>query len=313
LVSQPMRRLVLRATIFSLPFILLTAFVAAVDPFDCLRASSLVSESVKSAAAEPLHNALWKVQKFKRSPVSRLILGDSSMASIKTEEIRSLTGQDYFNFAYGGGTLIEAIDTYRYAAANTHLDAVYLGVGIINFNEYQNLDRVPEAEAMVASPLKYLTNRIVVMAAFISAYSAYTGQAVSLGAPAMSHDAFWQKQINESLLQLLYEYHYPDAVAAGLERMAADCRRHGTQLIFIIPPTHVDLQTKVVALGRGGDVARFKAFVATLGTVYDLDYPNAFTSVRENFADPFHTMRDDMLVREVWGDGGQYSRRTAPR
>jgi hypothetical protein len=308
-----MRRLLLRAALFFLPFILLTAFVAAVDPFDCLGLSGLVSEPVKSASAEPLHNALWKVQKFRRSPVSRLILGDSSMASIKTDEIRSLTGQDYFNFAYGGGTLIEAIDTYWYAAANTHLDAVYLGVGIINFNEYLNLDRVPEAEAMVANPVKYLTNRIVVAAAFISTYSAFTGRSVSLGTPAMSHDAFWQKQINESLMQLLHEYRYPDAVAARLESMAADCRRHGTQLIIIIPPTHVELQTKVVALGRGGDVDRFKAFVATLGTVYDLDYPNAFTSVRENFSDPFHTTTDDMLVREVWGDARRFSRRTPPR
>ena len=308
-----MRRLLLRAAIFSLPFVLLTVFVAAVDPFDCLWISSLVSEPVKSASAEPLHNALWKVQKFRRSPVSRLILGDSSMASIDTDKIRSLTGQDYFNFAYGGGTLVEAIDTYWYAAANTHLDAVYLGVGIINFNAYQNLDRVPEAEAMVANPLKYLTNRIVVTAAFISAYSALTGQSVSLSAPAMSRDAFWRKQIDESLVQLLHEYQYPDAVAAGLERMAADCRRHGTQLIVIIPPTHVEIESKVVALGHGGDVDRFKAFVATLGTVYDLDYPNAFTRGRENFSDPFHTVRDDMLVREVWGDGQQFSRRTPPR
>jgi hypothetical protein len=308
-----MRRLLLRAAIFSLPFVLLTAFVAAVDPFDCLSSSGLVSEAVKSVSAEPLHNTLWKVQKFKRSPVSRLILGDSSMASLDTDEIRSLTGQEYFNFAYGGGTLVEAVDTYWYAAANTHLDAVYLGIGIINFNEYQNLDRVPEAEAMVANHLKYLTNRIVVGAAFISAYSAFTGQSVSLSTLAMSRDAFWQKQMNESLSQLLHEYRYPDTVAARLERMAADCRSHGTQLIIIIPPTHVELQTKIVALGRGGDVARFKAFVATLGTVYDLDYPNAFTSVGENFSDPFHTVSDEMLVREVWGDGRNFSRRTPPR
>src|ERR1700722_1371997 len=304
--SQPMRRLLLRAAIFSLPFILLTACVAAVDPFDCLGLFNLVSEPIKSFSAEPLQNAVWKLQKFSRTPVSRLILGDSSMAVIDTDKVRAFTGQNYFNFAYGGGTLVEAIDTYWYAAAKTHLDAVYLGVSIINFNEYQNLNRVPEAEAMVANPLKYLTNRIVIAAAFISAYSAFTGQSVNLATPTVSRDAFWQQQINESLVQLLHEYRYPDAVAAQLERMAADCRRHGTQLTIIIPPTNIELQAKVVALGRGGDVDRLKAFVATLGTVYDLDYPNAFTSVRENFLDPFHAAIDDTLVREVWGDGRQF-------
>jgi hypothetical protein len=307
-----MKRLLQRLVLFAAPFLLLTVFVGVVDPFDCLGVSSVVPDSVKSAVAEPLHNPLWKVQKFKQAPVSRLILGDSSMASINVNELHSATGQEYFNFAYGGGTLAEALDTYWFAAGRIHLDAVYIGIGLINFNEYQNLNRVPEAEAMSASPLKYLTNRIVVGAAFMSAYSALTGRFDSLALPPMSREAFWRHQIDESLPQLLHEYRYPTTVAAQLESVAADCRRRGTQLVIVIPPTQVELQAKIVALGRGADQTRFKVFAAGLAAVYDLDYPNSFTEQRANFSDPFHTVNDHMIIEEVWRNRSLFSRHTSP-
>jgi len=308
-----MIRLLKRLMLFAAPFLVLTVFVGVVDPFDCLGVSNLVPDSVKSAVAEPLHNPLWKVEKFEQAPVSRLILGDSSMASINVNELHSVTGQEYFNFAYGGGTLAEALDTYWFAAARIHLDAVYLGVGLINFNEYQNLNRVPEAEAMVASPLKYLTNRIVVGAAFLSAYTALTGKSENLGLPPMSRAAFWRHQIDESLPQLLHEYRYPKTIAAQLESVAADCRRRGTRLVIVIPPTQVELQAKIVALGRDADQTRFKVFVAGLGAVYDLDYSNPFTEERTNFSDPFHTVNDHMIIEEVWGNRGQFSHHTSPQ
>jgi hypothetical protein len=306
-----MKRLLGRAAIFCAPFILLAMFVAVVDPFDSLGFSSVISDGVKSEAAEALHNPLWKVQKFRGSPSSRLILGDSSMASLNIGEIRSLTGQEYFNFAYGGGTLAEAVDTYWFAASRVHLDAVYIGIGFVNFNAYQNLNRVPEAIAIGGSPLRYLTNRIVVGAAFNSAYTALTGNVVNLEAPPMSREAFWRYQIDESLPQLLHEYRYPSDMAKQLERVATDCHTHGTRLVIVIPPSNTELQRQIVALGRGADAARFKAFVKTLGTVYDLDYPNAFTGDRANFSDPFHTLGDQMIIQEVWGNRQLYSHRTS--
>ncbi|HEY2682929.1 MAG TPA: hypothetical protein VGI93_05415 [Steroidobacteraceae bacterium] len=308
-----MRRFILRILIFSVPFLVLGTFVAAVDPFDCLGISTLVADSVKRESAMPLHNPLWKLQKYKNKPVSRIILGDSSVALLNTDEIRGATGHQYFNFAYGGGTLPEAVDTYWFAKSKGRLDAVYIGIGLINFNAYQNLNRVPEAEAMLSNPLKYLTNRIVVGAAFLSAYSAWTHHKVAIGVPNVSHEAFWRQQIDESLSQLLHEYQYPAESARKLQEVAADCRRNATHLVIVIPPTHMELQSKIVALGRGADVDRFKEFVANLGTVYDMDYSNDFTKGRGNFSDPFHTMTDEVMVAEVWGNRQQYSRHLAPR
>lgn len=305
-----MGRLLLRTVLLALPFIVVAGFIAVVDPFDCFGFSHVVSDDIKINTALPLHNPLWKLQQFARAPVSRLILGDSSVAALDTDKIRKLTGQPIYNFAYGGGTLAEVIDTYWFASSKTHLDAVYVGIGLINFNEYQNLNRVPEAEAMLASPLKYLTNRIVLSASVLSVYSAVSGHTVKIGSPNVGREEFWQNQINESSAQLLHEYRYPEQIAEKLTAMAADCRKKGTKLVIIIPPTHLELQNKVLSLGRGPDDARFKSFVATLGTVYDFDYPNEFTSSRTNFSDPFHTVKDDTVIQEVWGNRGEYSRRS---
>jgi hypothetical protein len=307
-----MKRLFLRSALFALPFVVLIAFVALVDPFECLHSPSFVSPRVKAQAVPQLHNPLWKIQKFKDAPVARLILGDSSMAALSEEEVREATGQEYFNFAYGGGTLAEAIDTYWYAAALTHLDAVYLGIGLINFNEYQDLNRVPEAKAIASSVPRYLTNRIVLQGALVASYAALTGSLVNLGIPSMSPDAFWNFQINEALPQLLNEYRYPHKYAQQLELIAADCRRNGTRLVIVIPPTQVELQQKVALLGRSADDERFKAFMRSLATVYDFNYPNALTAERANFSDPFHTIKEHTVIDEVWGNRLLFSRRTAP-
>jgi|HubBroStandDraft_6_1064221.scaffolds.fasta_scaffold411065_2 hypothetical protein len=303
-----MGRFLSRAALFVLPFVVLALAIGVIDPFDCLGASSLVPEAAKAAAAEPLHNPLWKIVKFSRHPASRIILGDSSVGALDVGQLHALTGDDYFNLSYGGGTLAESIDTYWLAAAKVHLDAVYIGIGLINFNEYQNLNRVPEAQELATHPLKYLTNRIVLGAAFSAVYLQLTGRTAALETPPMTRAQFWQYQLDEAMPQLLHRYRYPEEFAKKLLAIAADCRAHGTKLVVIVPPIHVDLQEKIVALGRGPDDVRFRAFIRQLGTVCDMDYANAFTENRDNFSDPFHTYSDATLIAEVWGHRGEFSR-----
>jgi hypothetical protein len=301
-----MERLLIRASILAAPFIMLALFVAVVDPFNLFGVSWIVSEEIKEDTAGELHNALWKLQKFKKAPVSRIILGDSSMAALDTDEIRWLAGEEYFNFAYGGGTLPEAIKTYWLAARMTHLDAVYFGIGFVMFNEYDNLDRVSEARAISENPLLYLSNRVVLHAAFVAVRVALGAAPPRPGAPSLDRDAFWRFQIDESLPEMLYRYKYPATVAAQLLEIAEDCRRHGTRFVVVIPPTELELQRKVVALGRGAEDSQFKRFVATLGPVYDFDYPNSFTAKRENFSDPFHTLDNNEIIEEIWGSRRRY-------
>jgi hypothetical protein len=305
-----MLRLLNRVVLLCLPFALIAVSVVLVDPFDCIGLSTLVPEPLKAEVAQPLHNPLWKVQKFSSAPRERIILGDSSMASLNPDHIRASSGEEYFNFAYGGGSLQEAIDTYWIAARTVRLQAVYIGIGLINFNEYQNLDRVPEALAIASSPIRYLTNRVVVGAAFLAAYAALTADSVNLTTPSLDQAAFWRFQLDEATPQLLRQYRYPDAMARRLEEMAADCRKHGTRLVVIIPPTSIELQQRVSELGRDADERRFKQFVRSLATVYDFDVSNEYTRERSNFSDPFHTRDDRMVISEVWGNHSHFAQYT---
>jgi hypothetical protein len=86
-----------------------------------------------------------------------------------------------------------------------------------------------------------------------------------------------------------------------LQQVAEVCRRHDTWLVIIIPPPQIDLQGKVAAPGHTFDEARFKTFAATLETVFDLDYSNAFTADRWNCSVPFHSEKDHEVIQEVWG------------
>jgi hypothetical protein len=305
-----MKRLLLRGLLLALPFVVVGALIVAVDPFDYFGVSHLVSDSVKEETSGKLHYTLWKLGKFKRNPGSRLILGDSRMAGLRTSDVDRVAGEPYANVAYGGGTIAEAVDTYWFAAERAHLEAVYLGIGFINFNAFQAVNRVPEAEAMLANPALYLSNRLVLRAALLAGFVQASGRQVNVEAPGMTREAFWRFQLEESAPQLLRSYSYPVAYEQALTRVAADCRKRGTRLVIVIPPTHVELQRKVREFGLEAEEARFKAFVATLGPVYDFDYPNAYTEDRANFSDPFHFTNDDQIVREIWGHERRYAQYT---
>ena len=40
----------------------------------------------------------------------------------------------------------------------------------------------------------------------------------------------------------------------------------------------------------------------SLGHVVDMDFPNAFTSDRKNFLDPFHIANSAVIREALWGD-----------
>jgi hypothetical protein len=296
-----MLRLFYRTALLALPFLLVGLFVAAVDPFDYFGITRFVGDGPKSMTARKLHYPLWKIHQFERAPVDRILLGDSRMDGFSPGTIQALTGDSYFNFAYAGGTLTEAIETYWIAAKRVRLKAVYLEASLINFNAYQGLNRVPEVSKMDANPFLYLTNRLVLRSAVLAAYVGWTGNTVNIEAPSLDRNAFWRFQIDQSMPQLLYRYAYPDTVARQLRDVVADCKRNGTRFVVVIPPTHTDVQTKVAELGRSQENERFKEFARSLGEVYDFDWPNAFTSDRSNFGDPFHLRDSDVIIREIWG------------
>src|SRR5580692_5668694 len=111
-----MTRFLKRLLIFSIPMVIYCGLIAVIDPFDYLHTVSVISPAVKTTTARALNECFWKMNQYDRHPVSSILLGDSRMDAMPTDKLTRVTNREYFNFAFGGGSLNEIIDTFWFAA-----------------------------------------------------------------------------------------------------------------------------------------------------------------------------------------------------
>ncbi len=74
-------------------------------------------------------------------------------------------------------------------------------------------------------------------------------------------------------------------------------RKNDVQLVFVVPPTIVEMQTQIAAHGRTEQHRRFLRRLAELGTVVDLDFDSVMTRRVENFTDAYHFKGE--VAREI--------------
>lgn len=297
-----------RLAVFSLPLLAYLALVALVDPYNFVPGPSPVDEKAKEDVSFKLNYAMWKMLEYRRDPVSNILLGDSRMMSLDPDTIRAVSGLEYFNFAYGGGSLREAIDTFWFATRQTQLVRACIGMNLTTFNATDAKDRVSEVDAMLANPLLYLVNRNVVNATARIIVSAVTGRDAGIGSPVGDQDAFWRRQLDVTTKGYYENYRYPVSYLAELSEIAEYCRSTGIELSFIVFPSHADLQKKVATYGLEDSEARMKQDIARLGTVYDFEVDSPLTRDRANYRDPYHFRGHVMkqIVETVWGRNGTH-------
>src|SRR5690349_16490940 len=149
-----MKRFIQRVALFSIPFVVYAAFIVIVDPFDYLNIVHIPKEQ-KFPNAAALNPCFWKMNEFARQPSSRILLGDSRMLGIRAEKLREMTGKDFFNFAYGGSSLNEMIDTFWYANEHTKLHDVYIGLNLNVYNDYNYTERTATFNTISRNPALY--------------------------------------------------------------------------------------------------------------------------------------------------------------
>lgn len=307
-----MARLFQRLLIFSIPFLIYGAAIAIIDPFNFLGTPSPVPTPIKKHIAQALNECFWKMEEFDRHPVSRILLGDSRMDNLPVTRVEAATGKEYFNFGVGGGAMKEMMDMFWFASRRTRLTEVDFGLNLNVYNDYDYAARTKTYTSIRANPALYFVNRTVVEAAAYDAYSAAKGVTLHLDDPGMSRDAFWRHQIDVLTAAFYTNYVYPVQYHRELVRMADYCKANGIALRFIIFPTHVELQNRIHDFHLDRAAAQFRADLAALGPVYDFDYANDITRVKENFSDPYHYRPNlvGFLVGDVWRGEARYVRRT---
>ncbi len=75
---------------------------------------------------------------------------------------------------------------------------------------------------------------------------------------------------------------------AMLAEISNIAKTTGKQLVFVVPPTIVELQKTITDHRQGAENHRFRERLATLGTVLDFDYQSAITEEPANFTDAYH-------------------------
>ena len=299
----PAARIWFRVLLFLAPVLALTALpVALVDPFNVFSEQSLgASWEVKRYFGEAINSVLWKLPQFDRAPGNNILLGDSQMYRLRTEDIQAIDrGHLYFNLAYGGGTLVESIASFWHAASLTELRSVYFEVSFLSYNPDQR-NRVIEAEKLLHNRAEYLGNPDALQASYYELLSHFPGGRMKMGT-TMDQSTFWNYRL-EIAGNRLRNLVYPAAEKRELERIADYCQRKHILLFFVITPQHIDAQRLVDKLGVSDNYVRFKNDLSSIAPTIDCDIANPFTADRGNYSDPFHPLEraDAVVIDDIWG------------
>lgn len=294
--------LVIILFVFLCPMGILGVLNYVVDPYNVNRQFELVLS--KDKISYRANYRLYKMQAFANDPCENILLGDSRMNELDTGEIENRTGEKYFNFAYGGGTAYEIVDTFWYAADHVSLKRVYIGM---NFNLYNTMNRsnlVTEAKRTLGKPLAYYFSLYTVKISIYNLLYKFTGINMVSEKPPMEKDAFWKKQLGESTKSFYGRYIYPEDLYNELVKIHHYCLGHGIEMVLIIPPTHVDLQNKVADYGLTEAYVKYKEDMNSLGKVYDFDIDTEDNRNYDLYGDPYHAGKEikENVIRVVWGE-----------
>jgi hypothetical protein len=274
-----------------------------IDPFNLFNVGHLVGNEAKRNTALKINSVLWKIIEYRKNPKENILLGDSRMNNLKTDKIKEVSGTDYYNFAYGGGSIEEIVETVWYASKLKKLKRIYIGLAIETYNAYyyDRLNRVKEAKEILNDQFLYFSNKNVVSAAFNAAVYLFTKQS-TLGIPTMSRDDFWRHQLQFAAEGYYQKYQYPDKYFKRLQEISNYCKQQQIKLGLIIFPTHVDLQKKIIEYNLINEYRRFQEDLAKIAITYDFNFENAITRNKNNFRDPFHYNQEvgELIIQEVW-------------
>lgn len=268
----------------------MAALNVVVDPFGRNRwfDLGLPREQVASVVDYQVH----KILAYRHDPKPVIILGDSRAELLLDEYFADAGRPDVYNFACGGGTLYEAIDTFWLATRETTLRQVVIGLPFSLYNEDNRMNRLPTASQVSRDLPSYYLSPLVTKASLLVLASAITGRTLVDQAPPMSREEFWRHQLGPGADLHCRRWSRPKVLLSRLAEVASYCRGHGIDLYFLLPPTHEDYRALLPANGLAAEHELYKQELSRLGRVLDYDVDGPLTADAANFDDPHHFNRD---------------------
>jgi hypothetical protein len=279
----------LRLALFLVPILVLIVLpVYYVDPFGVFAKPSLIPDPIRSQYAQQVNQVFWKLPAYDRDPAVNILLGDSETAQLPVQVFQTVTGQQYSNLAYGGGTLRESISTFWFASRKVKLQKVFFGISFMEYNPYP-LDRVRQAEEITRHRALYFSNPDVLETTAYDISDGVFHRPVNL-LPQVSKAAFWTSQL-QYLTKRYKRNGPPQNLKDEIRRIVEYCHARNISITFVIPPQHMDAQRRIRELGVENDYQQFKSDLESMAAVYDCDLNSDLTRDKTNYADPFHLTR----------------------
>ena len=310
-----------RLGLFLLPVVLYFLLFLRFEPYNYFGLQNNATES---------DQIIYRVRHFLAEPQDVLLLGDSRMAHMDTDEIESLLGRPVSNLAFGGAAENEMIDLAEYALeTNPDVDTIYLEVSFYTLNAKYDKDRVSGIRTIVGNPLAYLFNfdynlemlnrlRMTLQGAYLgvemeTAVDPVTGLLTYTEADYLDENGAplpYRRQLmeyNDTIRPVCTGYQLNETTLERLTALAARCRAEGIRLVFVLPPV-ADSVYREIIVGLGIEPRLAKAVEtlrATGAEVIDLEYSDRPALNESLFFDGFHTdttLGLPLVVQRIFGD-----------
>lgn len=304
-----MKNYLIKAAIFLIPVMLYILIIFIVDPYNFLNVFHVISNQDKFTVIQrtdessPRGNVLWKAIEYRRTPVSKVIIGDSQGKDIRVDLIEEITGEKYYNFCFPGASFNTMFKTFWFSAARTKLEKVYFQVAFMNYNAEREYDLFHFAEDYFDHPYQYFTTKEIFFDAFMNLAWVTTRnpRIISRSYEYLSPEKM--QLLADSRLDLFFKkYTYPQSYRDEFQRIRKYCDRNNIELCFVLLPVSEKVDDHLKRIGLYEEKLRFIYDVQSMGRTINLDLLSDIKAKRENFIDYFHPNNAimDSLVRKVW-------------
>lgn len=302
-----MVKLLVRLILFLSPFLLVALFILIVDPYNLVNISKVFNDETKirvlnrSNSTTPRGNTLWKTIEYRRDPKENILLGDSKVAPLKSDELSEAIGMDIYNLGSAGFNYRSVIEMFWMAADRTELKNVIIQANFYSYNvEGNNYELYGPTRQVIKKPYTYFYNWDYLLDSFSVLYYQISGDEKFVSRGFHDTDDNWEKSTR--LIETEYvlpRYQYPRSVHDDLVQIADYCKEHDINLVFVIPPDYYEVKEYIEKNGLSDKYLEFVQDLEALGPTVDIDAQDLpFSYNQDIFADHFHFKKEytDSLI-----------------
>ena len=292
-----MKKFLFRVAKLSIPFMLILALIVFLDPFGFLwrnnETQNILLTEISKNNDRPLFNLL---QLNKKNP-EIIVIGDSRSDQFNLDYCQNKNHEyTLLNISMGGATIFEIFEMTNHALnSEKKLNQIMLGINFDIFSVHNTRNRVTKAYDIIEHPHKYFYHKPVLNSIIQYFSSEFFHKEIQHDKVNMTKEEFWQYQLSTSADNSFRNHSITNELYDKLDEIIKMCQNRDIKLTVFIPPTHTDLQRKIIQYNKIEEFEFLKNyFVKHKVQLINFDIKNSFTKDKSNFIDPYHLNKSEI-------------------